>query len=95
GRGVPKQLVDIDPKKVFGLVVSPEVLVEIRRSRVRGLRASPDIDYADPDAVIDELRRVRRAFAERGWRVVDITNRAVEENAARILELYEASHREV
>jgi len=95
GRGVPKQLVDLDPKKVFGLVVSPEVLVEIRRSRVRALRASPHIDYADPDAVLDELRRVRRAFAERGWRVVDITNRAVEENAARILELYEASHREV
>jgi regulator of PEP synthase PpsR (kinase-PPPase family) len=94
GRGVPRQLVDLDPRKVFGLVVSPEVLVEIRRSRVRALRTSPYIDYADPDAVVDELRRVRRAFAERGWRVVDITNRAVEENAARILELYEASHPE-
>lgn len=93
GRGVPKELVDLDPRKVFGLVVSPAVLLEIRRSRVRALRASPHIDYADPDAVVDELRRVRRAFAERGWRVVDITNRAVEENAARILELYEAQLR--
>ena len=36
-----------------------------------------------------ELQRARRIFRERGWRVVDITNRAVEENAARILELYE------
>ena len=92
GRGVPKQLVDLDPRKVFGLVVAPEVLLEIRRSRVRALRAPPHIDYADPEAVVEEIRRVRRAFAERGWRVVDITNRAVEENAARILELYDASN---
>ena len=34
-------------------------------------------------------QRARRLFRERGWRVVDITNRAVEENAARIIELYE------
>jgi len=92
GQGVPKQLVDLDPRKVFGLVVSSEVLLEIRRSRVRALRASPHIDYADPDAVVAELRSVRRTFAEHGWRVVDITNRAVEENAARILELYEAAN---
>jgi regulator of PEP synthase PpsR (kinase-PPPase family) len=36
-----------------------------------------------------ELQRARRMFRERGWRVVDITDRAVEENAARIIELYE------
>lgn len=90
----PKELLELDPRKVFGLVVSDETLVEVRRSRVRALGASPHLDYADPESVVHELRRARRLFAERGFRVVDITNRAVEENASRILELYEGSRSE-
>jgi len=89
----PKELMELDPGKVFGLVVSPATLVEVRRSRLRALGASPWADYADADSVVEELRRARRLFGERGFRVVDITNRAVEENAARILELYESGRR--
>jgi regulator of PEP synthase PpsR (kinase-PPPase family) len=41
---------------------------------------------------VEELREARRLFRERAWTVVDISGRAVEENAARILELYESIH---
>jgi regulator of PEP synthase PpsR (kinase-PPPase family) len=50
----------------------------------------PYADYASPDAIADELQHARRLFRERGWRSVDITGRAVEEAATRILELVEA-----
>jgi regulator of PEP synthase PpsR (kinase-PPPase family) len=88
GMDPPKELLEVDPRKVFGLVASPATLVEVRRSRIRALHA-PWLDYADPEAVQAELQRARRMFRERGWRVVDITDRAVEENAARIIQLYE------
>ena len=88
GMELPKELLEVDPRKVFGLVASQATLVEVRRSRARALQA-PWLDYADPEAVQAELQRARRMFRERGWRVVDITDRAVEENAARIIELYE------
>ncbi|HEX2485842.1 MAG TPA: pyruvate, water dikinase regulatory protein, partial [Myxococcota bacterium] len=90
GMPLPKEVLDLDPRKVFGLVVSPATLLEVRRSRIRSLGASPYLDYADPETVEAELQRARRLFRERGFRIVDITNRAVEENAARILQLYEA-----
>jgi regulator of PEP synthase PpsR (kinase-PPPase family) len=90
GMPLPKELLDLDPRKVFGLVVSPATLLEVRRSRIRSLGASPYLDYADPETVEAELQRARRLFRERGFRIVDITNRAVEENAARILQLHEA-----
>jgi len=93
GIGPPKELMELDPAKVFGLVVSPATLVEVRRSRLRAIGASPWADYSDADSVVEELRRARRMFTERGFRVVDITNRAVEENAARIMELYESGRR--
>ncbi len=93
GMDPPRELLELDPRKVFGLVVDESTLLEIRRARVRALRASPYLTYADPDGVSQELRRTRRLFRTRGWRIVDITSRAVEENASRILELYESSAR--
>jgi hypothetical protein len=89
GMEPPQEVLDLDPRKVFGLLVAPETLVEVRRSRMRALHAPPYLNYADPDTVEGEIRRSRRLFRERGWRPVDITHRAVEENAARIIELHE------
>jgi hypothetical protein len=83
----PRELLDIDPRKVIALLASPQTLVDVRRARVRALGFSPSSSYADPELVAEELRFARRLIRERGWRSVEITGRAVEENAARILEL--------
>jgi regulator of PEP synthase PpsR (kinase-PPPase family) len=83
----PRELFEIDPRKVIGLVSDASALLEIRRARIRQLRASPYLAYADAEAVDEELRRARELYRRQGWRVVDITGKAVEEAAARILEL--------
>jgi [pyruvate, water dikinase]-phosphate phosphotransferase / [pyruvate, water dikinase] kinase len=85
----PRELMEIDPRKVIGLFSDASALIEIRRARIRQLRASPYLAYADADAVDEELRRARELYRRQGWRVVDITGKAVEEAAARILELYQ------
>ncbi len=83
----PRELLEIDPRKVIGLLTDSSPLLEIRRARIRQLRASPYLAYADAEAVEEELRRARELYRRQGWRVVDITGKAVEEAAARILEL--------
>lgn len=80
------ELLDLDPAKVIGLLAQSEVLETVRRARVHRLGRSPYSAYAEPESVEQELVRARRLYRERGWRSVDITGRAVEENAARILE---------
>lgn len=85
----PAGLLDLDPRKVFALSVDPSLLLTIREARVRTLGAPPYTTYADPESLLDEVRRARRLYRERGWRVIDITGRAVEENAARILRFVE------
>ncbi len=85
----PRQLLEMSPEKVFGLVVDSSTLIGIRRERLQHLQAPPRLSYADEEAVRDELRRARRLFRAQRWRAVDITGRAVEENASRIVELYE------
>jgi len=91
GLPAPAPLLELNPRKVFGLVVQPERLLEIRRARTRTLGSTPFHDYASPDTIELELREARRLFRNQGWRTVDISGRAVEENASRILELYQAA----
>jgi len=82
----PRELLEIDPAKVVGMVVDASMLLDIRRARMRQLHAPPYLTYADADALRDELRRARRLFSTQGWRCMDVTGRAVEENAARVIE---------
>jgi len=72
---------------VVGLTVSPDRLVAIRRNRLEGLNAARASNYTDEDAVRDEIIKARRAFERRGWPVIDVTRRSVEETAAAVINL--------
>ena len=87
----PPQLLELDSRKVFALDIDPTTLLTVRRARVRALAASPFSSYTDTDAISDELSWARRLFRKQRWQTIDITGRAVEENASRVIELYQAS----
>lgn len=75
---------------VIGLTVSPDRLVQIRRNRLDSLNQMQETDYVDHDAVRAEIIRARRDFERRGWPVIDVTRRSVEETAAAIVNLVNA-----
>ena len=89
GVELPPEIYDLDPRKVFGLTIDPSTMMTVRQERVRALEM-PYSNYTDSESVLDEIRRARRIFRQHGWRVVDVSGRAVEENAARILQLMDA-----
>ena len=72
---------------IVGLTTSPDLLVDIRRNRMRSLNQPQDSQYTDPEKVEEELRFARRFFSRHGWPVIDVTRRSVEETAAAILNL--------
>ena len=92
GMELSNTLAELDSRKVFGLMVDHATLLTMRINRLKVLRASPHSLYTDSDAVELELRRARQIFRERRWRTIDITGRAVEETAARVLDLHGAQH---
>ena len=47
-------------------------------------------EYVDPEAVKDELLWARRLCTRRGWPVIDVTRRSIEETAATVLQLMQA-----
>lgn len=89
----PRALLDVDPLKVYALTIDTSLLLTIRQARVRTLGSLPYSTYTSPDALLQEVSRARRIYREQGWQVIDITGRAAEENASRILRLVESRAR--
>ncbi|HEY0418153.1 MAG TPA: pyruvate, water dikinase regulatory protein [Acetobacteraceae bacterium] len=85
---------------VIGLTLDAEALIEIRRHRLRMIGAAATAaaarqnsgDYVDQDSVKGELLWARRLCAQRGWPVIDVTRRSIEETAATVLQLMDAWH---
>lgn len=81
----PPQLLSLR-RRVVGLLIGVRQLVEIRTNRSVSWRMG-DTRYNDPDHVEDELQWSRRLFVRNGWPSLDVTDQAVEETAARIVNL--------
>jgi [pyruvate, water dikinase]-phosphate phosphotransferase / [pyruvate, water dikinase] kinase len=85
---------------VIGLTLDAEALIEIRRHRLRLIGAASAVgivrqnstEYVDEDAVKAELLWARRLCNRRGWPVIEVTRRSIEETAATVLQLMEAWH---
>jgi len=92
GMDAPRELLELDRHKVFGLVIDPSTLTTIRQARLRAMKAPSSTFYTDSEGVAQEIERSRRLFRRRGWRVIDISGRAVEENASRIIAYHGANH---
>jgi len=85
---------------VIGLTLDVASLIDIRRHRLRLIAAGTPTgavrqdssEYIDEEAVKAELLWARRLCNRRGWPVIDVTRRSIEETAATVLQLMEAWH---
>jgi regulator of PEP synthase PpsR (kinase-PPPase family) len=86
----PEELGQVDDKKVFGLMVQPEMLMRIRQARLKHLGMPSDSSYGDRSHIDNEMNYAREIFRKHpNWPVIDVTNRAIEETAADILRIYQ------
>jgi regulator of PEP synthase PpsR (kinase-PPPase family) len=90
GVPLPRAVENLRKPLVVGLFASPDRIVQIRQNRLLALNATQDSPYVDRQSVADEISRSRRLFSERGWPVIDVSRRSIEETAAGILDLYRA-----
>lgn len=83
----PPELHRIQPGKVVGLIISPTTLSGIRKLRVRAMGMAGRSDYSDVRRIRDELAYAQSLYKELGCATLDVTDRAVEETAALVMEL--------
>lgn len=84
---LPKEVFQVPPHKVVGLRISPEKLANIREERIRTIGLRSDANYANAQRILVELDYAEQVYHKLGCHVVDVTNKAVEETAVRVLEI--------
>jgi regulator of PEP synthase PpsR (kinase-PPPase family) len=91
-RGIepPSDLFEIDARKVVGLTIDPNRLVEIRRARVRTMGAGArNRQYAELMEIYEELDEASKLHRRLGCPVIDISDLSIEETAHRVLRVIE------
>jgi [pyruvate, water dikinase]-phosphate phosphotransferase / [pyruvate, water dikinase] kinase len=84
--GPPRELFEVDQRRVAALTIDPEHLQMIRRERLRRYQHPDGKRYADLRNIEEELEYSRAIFRQnRLWPVIDVTGKAIEETANEVL----------
>jgi [pyruvate, water dikinase]-phosphate phosphotransferase / [pyruvate, water dikinase] kinase len=88
---LPKELFEIDQKKVVGLTIDEAKLRLIRRKRLENFGQDPGSTYANMEQIQKEINYANEIFKKnRRWPVVNVTDRALEETAAEVARIVSA-----
>lgn len=82
---IPKQLWEVDPKKIVGLTNDPDVLNSIRKERMRAYGLNPDTAYSDIDRIRAELEFANELYQKLGCEVINVASLSIEETASMIM----------
>lgn len=86
GLPVPRPLLKLPPRHVFGLTMRAARLLELRQTRARYLRIA-ESDYAALPNIRGELREAEALFEKHGWHSIEVTGKSIEEIAREIIDL--------
>jgi hypothetical protein len=89
GVPLPPKLESRTKAFVVGLVASAERIAQVRHNRVMEHAQTHLDEYVDREAIAAEVAQTRQLCARRGWPIIDVTRRSIEETAAAILRLYQ------
>lgn len=83
----PDVLFTLKKPLIIGLTREAQSLADIRKNRLKQLHENEETSYTEDEAVIEEVRAARKLMNARGWPLIDVTRRSIEETAAEILNL--------
>ena len=82
---VPKELFEIEPKRVIGLTNSPDKLNKIRKERLKSMGLPTESTYSDLGRILDELDYAEKVMKKIGCPIINVSDRAIEETAEVII----------
>ncbi len=83
---LPRELFQMDQKRVVGLTIDPERLADIRRMRLQHM-GTAEGSYADLGRVKKEIGYADLVFSQNPvWPVIDVTRKSIEETSKELLD---------
>ncbi|WP_346355799.1 pyruvate, water dikinase regulatory protein [Azotosporobacter soli] len=83
----PEQLFEIPTCRIVGLIIDPKKLNNIRMERLRSMGLDAQSAYADDLRIEAELAYAKKIMERLQCPVLDVSNKAIEETAGKILQL--------
>lgn len=84
---LPPEIFQVPPYKIIGLSVSKEKLSSIRSERLKTIGLEPEANYSNVQWIEKELEYANNIMYRLHCRVIDVTNKAIEETASEIIEI--------
>ncbi len=85
----PAELFALSREKLIGLTLAPERLSKVRKERLKSLGLDENSTYADLGRILEEVAFAEEVFKKLGCAVIDVTEKAVEETAATVIQIIE------
>ncbi|HZH71276.1 MAG TPA: pyruvate, water dikinase regulatory protein [Mariniphaga sp.] len=83
----PKELFEIDPKRVFGLHIGVPQLIAHRKKRLKSWNNHKNEQYVDENSIKEEIRNALFIFERGGFTILNVTNKPIESTANEILNM--------
>ena len=82
---VPRELFEIDSRKIFGLTMDKTRLQKIRQQRLESINLSKESKYCDIKHIEDELNYAKEIMDDLDCTIIDVTNKSIEETSEYII----------
>ncbi len=84
---LPKEIFEIDQKKIVALTINPRRLEMIRCQRQLKMKADYYSNYTDIEQIRREVLFAMRHFESQQWPILEVTYKSIEETATEIMRL--------
>lgn len=81
----PKELFEVDPKRVFGLYINVKYLIAQRQKRLNQMKNFDNQKYIDEAEIQKELRYAQKIFDRGKFTKINVTNKPIETTANEII----------
>ena len=88
---VPEELFSMPRFKVIGLTIQPDVLHNIRVNRLKEMGLYAETSYTNMERILKELDYAQSLMKKIGCPIIDISNKAMEETAGKIMQIMQRS----
>lgn len=82
---LPPEIWQVNRKRIFGLTNDIKVLSEIRKERMIAYGMDPETVYSDEERIEEELNYALKLYDELNCKVINVSNKSIEETAALII----------
>ena len=87
-QSLPKEIFEVDQRRVIGLIIDADSLYRIRRNRLEKFGQDPGSEYASKQHIHQEIEYALEIYKKnRRWPIFNITDRALEETASEIVKI--------